>query len=103
MPRRQLAHSAQSKKVTLESFGPTSQAAIRLLLTEFRNRGWSDSSNAALEIVRAIEHSHGLSLQRAARAAPPDFLSVNDLRRQDVVDLLLNLVRQRRPADHARD
>lgn len=76
--------------------GPTSQAAIRLLLTEFRNRGWTDSSNAALAIVRAVEASSvGVAPSRAARAAPPQFLAENDLKPADLEHLLGDLAQRR--------
>jgi hypothetical protein len=77
--------------------GPTSQAAIRVLLTEFRHLGWADSSNAALAIVRAVEASPGgLAPSKAARAAPSEFLAENDLKQADLESMLRDLVDRRR-------
>jgi len=69
---------------------------MRLLLTEFRNKGWTDSSNAALAIVRAVEASSvGLAPSKAARAAPSQFLAENDLKVADLEQLLQDLADRR--------
>ena len=89
-------HARHPRTLSVQLLGPTSQAAIRVLLTEFRNKGWTDSSNAALAIVRAVEASSGgLTPSRAAQAVPSQFLAENHLKAADLEQLLQDLADRR--------
>jgi hypothetical protein len=74
----------------LVSLGPTSQAAVRRLLTEFRSRRWIDNG-AALSLVRALEKRDEMPVKALAKAAPPDFLTRNEITRRDLSKLLERL------------
>jgi hypothetical protein len=82
--------------ITMRQLGPTPQAAVRTLLTEFRYRGWKDSGNVALAIVRALEAADGaLPITRAAKAAPDEFLTQNEIRRRELEQMFEQLAAQR--------
>lgn len=72
----------------LEAFGISPKHALRKLLNEFRTRGWRDPGDAALLVIRKVERQPGVSADRAAAAAPPEFFDVNHLKREDLADAL---------------
>lgn len=79
----------------LEAFGISSKHALRRLLSEFRTRGWRDPGDAALLVIRTVERQPGVSAERAAAAAPPEFFDVNQLRRKDLADALCEIAARR--------
>lgn len=84
-----------TRELHLAEFGVSPQHALRLLLTEFRTRGWRDPGDAALLVIRQIEKRPGITPERAAAAAPAAFFDVNNLRRRDLADALVEISRRR--------
>lgn len=76
--------------------GLSRRQALRQLLTEFRHRGWEDSGDAALHVIERIALEPGVTAQRAAQAAPRVFLTVNQIRRQELADAIVDVVCRRR-------
>ena len=79
----------------LEAFGISSKHALRRLLNEFRTRGWHDPGDTALLVIRRVELQPGVSPERAAAAAPPEFFDMNHLRRKDLADALSEIASRR--------
>jgi hypothetical protein len=76
----------------LESLGPTPQAAVRRLMTEFRRRGWHDAGGTAVAIVRTLEQAQrAVPPHRAAAVVAAEFLAVNQASRRQVVELLTKI------------
>lgn len=78
-------------RLSVESIADTPRDAIRLLLTEFRHRGWRDRNSAALQMVRCLQREGGATVKQVAGAAPGDFIAANNLRRADVELLMKEL------------
>lgn len=76
--------------LSLESLGPSPQAAIRLLLRTFRNRGWRDDGSATA-IVRLLESRRFVTPRAAAREVTADFLATNAVTRSTVQAALKDL------------
>lgn len=69
----------------LDDLGNSEQAAIRAVLSAFRDRGWRDEGGAALSAVQALAVAGaGLTPARLAAATPDEFLLRNNLRKADV-------------------
>jgi hypothetical protein len=82
---------AGREKIALDHFGPSEQAAIRAILTEFRHRGWHDAG-AALTIVRVVAAARTpVSARRLVAAVPGEFLTQNRLRRSELEGALIEL------------
>lgn len=79
----------------LDAFGISSKHAIRHLLSEFRSRGWRDPGDAAFLIIHRIETKPGVAPERAAAAAPAEFLDLNDIKRSDIAEMLTTVARRR--------
>jgi hypothetical protein len=76
---------------------------VRRLIVEFRHRGWSDSSNAALAIVRALAVGTGTgSLSKATHAVPRSFLAENRVKRSEIERMLLDLANAGSPLQTTR-
>jgi hypothetical protein len=83
-------------ELTLRRLGDTPQAALRVLLTEFRYRGWRDPDVAALSIIRALDAAAGeLTAVQAAAAVPSSFLLQNRISRRDLELMLKQLIQRR--------
>ena len=81
----------------LDALGISSKHAMRKLLSEFRARGWRDPGDAALLIISRIERQPGITAERAAAAAPPEFFDLNEIRRSDLAEMLETLAGRSRP------
>jgi hypothetical protein len=80
---------ARAATLSMESLGDTRQAALRRMLTVFRDQGWHDSDGAALLVVRGVEQARGgLTPPRAAALAPAEFLARNRITRARLRDVL---------------
>jgi len=74
-----------ARKLRLEDLGPNQQAAVRVLLDDFRDHGWRDQGGAALAAVRALTSSTGgLSTARLAQVIPQVFFVRNSVSRNEV-------------------
>ena len=78
----------------LEAFGISPKHALRKVLTEFRIRGWRDPGDAALLVIRRIERHPGITANRAAGAAPPEFFELNQIRKKDLAAALREIARR---------
>jgi hypothetical protein len=73
------------KVLRLDDLGNSEQAAIRAVLSAFRDRGWRDQGGAALRAVQALTSAGaGLSPAGLAGAMPDEFLLRNNLKKADV-------------------
>jgi hypothetical protein len=72
----------------VQAFGASSKLAVRALLTAFRERGWEESGDAALSIIRALERRPRQSATRLASDAPAAFLRLNGISRADLAATL---------------
>lgn len=78
-----MADAAQ--KLRLDDLGPNEQAAVRLLLDDFRSHGWRDQGGGAIAIVRALaSDARGLTTRRIAQVMPEIFFVANSVSRTDV-------------------
>lgn len=81
----------------LETLGPTPQAAVRRLITEFRRRGWRETGGAAVAIVRALEEARAaVPPHRAAAVVAAEFLAMNQTSRTEVEEFLTRLAASHR-------
>lgn len=83
----------------LIEFGTSEQQALRRVLSEFRFRGWVDSGDAALQIVRCIAREPGVLPSRAARAAPGAFFAANRISQRDLENALAHVADKRLAAN----
>lgn len=75
-----------SAGVTLGQFGSSPQAAVRLLLAMFQDRGWRDESGAAVQLVETLRDAPGaMSADQWIRHVPSAFLLTNGIQRRDLV------------------
>ena len=82
-----------ARSISVERLGPSEQAAIRVLLDAFQDRGWRDHSGAAIAIVRILSaHPEGVSLERLARAIPERLLVLNSVSRAEVKSAIAELI-----------
>jgi hypothetical protein len=81
---------AQStRKLRLEDLGPNQQAAVRVLLDDFRDHGWRDQGGGAIAAVRALASAaRGLTTTRVAQAIPEVFFVRNSVTRTEVREAL---------------
>lgn len=85
------AEGREVRRVSLRDFGRTPQAAVRVVLDQFRHRGWRDESGTAVQLVHALLEAEGpMSEREWARQIPSGFLHDNGVRRVEVSDYLLS-------------
>lgn len=75
----------------IEQLGPSPQAAVRVLIHAFRDRGWNDRGTAAAIVGQLLSEDAGIATLRLAKAVDGAFLRENAVSRSEVQRVLERL------------